>query len=124
MDRDLQEFREFRRRLNDRITESGHLGLKRFLALDHQAYQPGALDVRTKELMGLAASVALRCDDCITYHLERCVQEGLSREQLLDALNVALVIGGSITIPHLRRAVRALDALLAEAAAGGASRKS
>jgi AhpD family alkylhydroperoxidase len=115
MDHALEEFREFRREMNVRITESGHLGLKRFFALDHQAYLPGALDARTKELMGLAASLVLRCDDCITYHLERCVQEGLSREQLLDAFNVALVVGGSITIPHLRRAVRTLDALLAEA---------
>ncbi len=124
MDRALQEFREFRREMNDRITKSGHLGLKRFLALDHQAYQPGPLDARSKELMGLAASVALRCDDCITYHLERCVQEGLSREQLLDALNVALVVGGSITIPHLRRAVRMLEALLAEAVDEGGNRES
>jgi AhpD family alkylhydroperoxidase len=67
--------------------------------------------------MGLAASLALRCDDCVTYHLERCVAEGLSREELLDALNVALVVGGSITIPHLRRAVRTLDALPAETSA-------
>ena len=120
MDRSLQEFRQFRRQLNARITESGHLDLKRFFALDHQAYLPGALDVRTKELMGLAASLALRCDDCVTYHLERCVAEGLSRDELLDALNVALVVGGSITIPHLRRAVGTLDALLAEAPAGTA----
>jgi AhpD family alkylhydroperoxidase len=115
MDASLQEFRRFRREMNERILESGHLGLKRFFALDHQAYLPGALDVRTKELLGLAASLALRCDDCVTYHLERCVQEGVTRKELLEALNVALVVGGSITIPHLRRAVRTLDALLEEA---------
>jgi AhpD family alkylhydroperoxidase len=101
--------------MNAKITQSGHLGLKRFFALDHQAYLPGALDTRTKELLGLAASLTLRCDDCVTYHLERCVEEGFSRGEVLDALNVALVVGGSITIPHLRRAVRTLDALLAEA---------
>jgi len=119
MERSLQEFREFRREMNERILASGHLGLKRFFALDHHAYLPGALDARTKELLGLAASLALRCDDCVTYHLERCVQEGLGREELLEALNVALMVGGSITIPHLRRAVRTLDALLAEARRGG-----
>ena len=112
----LEEFRRFRREMNERITESGHLGLKRFFALDHQAYQPGALDTRTKELLGLACSLALRCDDCVTYHLERCVEEGFGREEVLDALNVALVVGGSITIPHLRRAVRTLDLVLEEKA--------
>ena len=114
----LEEYRAFRREMNERIQASGHLGLKRFLALDHQAYLPGALDARTKELLGLAASLALRCDDCMTYHLERCVAEGLTREELLEALNVALVVGGSIAIPHLRRAIRTLDLLLEEARPG------
>ena len=116
MDPRLEEFRAFRREMNERIRQSGHLGLKRFFALDHQAYLPGGLDARTKELMGLAASLALRCDDCVTYHLERCVAEGVRRGELLEALNVALVVGGSITIPHLRRAVETLDLLLAERA--------
>lgn len=116
MDPDLAEFRRFREEMNTKIQESGHLGLKRFLALDHQAYLPGALDRRTKELMGLAASLALRCDDCVTYHLERCVAEGFNREELLEALNVGLVVGGSITIPHLRRGVATLDSLLIERA--------
>ncbi len=118
MEPDLEHFRAFRKDMNARIQESGHLGLKRFFALDRQAYQPGALDVRTKELMGLCASLALRCDDCVTYHLERCVQEGLGRPELLEALNVALVVGGSITIPHLRRAVRMLDTLLGDSKQG------
>lgn len=114
MDHELERFRTFRREMNERIQATGHLGLKRFFALDHQAYLPGALDVRTKELLGLACSLALRCDDCVTYHLERSLVEGWTRDELLEALNVALVVGGSITIPHLRRAIRTLDVLIAE----------
>jgi AhpD family alkylhydroperoxidase len=80
------------------------LGIKRFFALDHQTYEPAALGTKTKELLGLVASAVLRCDDCITYHLARCDEEGWNRDQVIDALNVALVVGGSITIPHVRRA--------------------
>ena len=100
----LEQFHEFRRQMNEEILASGHLGLKRFFALDHQAYEKGALEPKVKELLGLVASTVLRCDDCITYHLERCVEEGTTREEILEALNVSLVVGGSITIPHLRRA--------------------
>jgi AhpD family alkylhydroperoxidase len=95
--------------MNARILSAGNLGIKRFFALDSRAYEKGALDVRTKELLGLVASAVLRCDDCITYHFIRCVQEGISDRELFEALNVALVVGGSITIPHIRRAVGALD---------------
>jgi len=105
----LKEFNEYRRRMNERILSSGNLGLKRFWALDSRAYEAGALDEKTKELLGLATSTVLRCDDCITYHIIRCIQLGVTYEELLEALNVALVVGGSITIPHLRRAVEAID---------------
>ena len=107
----LAEFRTFRERMNARILETGNLELKRFFALDTRAYEAGALDVRTKELMGLAASMVLRCDDCITYHVIRCKEEGVTDEQLLEAFNVALIVGGSIVIPHLRRAVDMVDRL-------------
>lgn len=110
----IADFNRFRSDLNEEILSSGHLGMKRFFALDHQCYTPGALDSKTKELLGLVASCVLRCDDCITYHLIRCAEEGWTREQVIDALNVALIVGGSITIPHIRRAfarMRELDAL-------------
>jgi len=105
----LEEFRRYRERMNARILTSGGLGIKRFFALDSRAYEKGALDVKTKELMGLVASTVLRCNDCITYHVIRCVQEGVSDAEFFEALNVALIVGGSITIPHLRRAVEVLD---------------
>jgi len=100
----LDDFQKFRADLNDEILNCGHLGMKRFFALDHQAYDSGALDEKTKELLGLVASMVLRCDDCITYHLVRCGEVGWKREEVIDALNVALIVGGSITIPHVRRA--------------------
>ena len=112
----LEEFRKFREKMNARILESDNLEIKRFFALDTRAYDAGALPVQTKELMGLVASMVLRCDDCVTYHIVRCAEEGVTRAQFLEAFNVALVVGGSITIPHLRRAVAALDEL--EAATG------
>ncbi len=100
----LEQWHKFRRQMNEEILESGHLGLKRFFALDHQAYEKGALEPKVKEMLGLVASLVLRCDDCVTYHLERCREEGATREELLEILNIGLVAGGSITIPHLRRA--------------------
>ena len=110
----LDNFQKFRADLNEEILNCGHLGMKRFFALDHQAYEPGALDTKTKELLGLVSSAVLRCDDCITYHLVRCAEEGWNREQVIDALNIALIVGGSITIPHVRRAfarMREIDSL-------------
>ncbi len=101
---DLANFQKFRTELNDEILTCGHLGMKRFFALDHQAYEAGALPTKMKELLGLVASTVLRCDDCITYHLVRCGEEGWKREEVIDALNVALIVGGSIAIPHVRRA--------------------
>ena len=100
----ISEFEKFRSKMNEEILGCGHLGMKRFFALDHQAYEKGVLTGKTKELLGLAASTVLRCDDCITYHLLRCAEEGWKRDEVIDALNVALIVGGSIVIPHLRRA--------------------
>jgi AhpD family alkylhydroperoxidase len=100
----LEHFHAFRKEMNEEIQASDHLGMKRFFALDHQAYQEGALDGKTKELLGLVASAVLRCDDCITYHLVQCGEAGWKRDEVIDALNVALIVGGSIVIPHLRRA--------------------
>jgi AhpD family alkylhydroperoxidase len=101
----LTEFREFRERMNTRILGENNLVVNRFFALDGRAYEAGALDVKTKELLGLVASMVLRCDDCITYHLIRCREEGVTRAEAFEACSVALVVGGSIVIPHLRRAV-------------------
>jgi len=106
---EFEEFRRYRERMNTRILSAGNLGIKRFFALDSRAYGKNALDTKTKELLGLVASTVLRCNDCITYHIIRCVQEGVSDAELFEALNVALVVGGSITIPHIRRAVEVLD---------------
>lgn len=101
----LEEFRAFRERLNERIHAAGDLTINRFFALDGRAYDQGALEAPTKELLGLVASMVLRCDDCISYHLIRCREEGWGDEELFEAFAVALVVGGSIVIPHLRRAV-------------------
>lgn len=114
----LEEWQEYRRRMNEKILGTDHLGIKRFFALDHQAYLEGALPTKVKELLGLVASLVLRCDDCITYHIIRCHEEGVSREEFLEAFNVALVVGGSITIPHLRRAFERLEEVEAKDQAG------
>jgi AhpD family alkylhydroperoxidase len=107
----LDDFKAYRTRMNERIAHIDHLGLKRFFNLDTAAYRDGALDGRTKELLGLTASAVLRCNDCIDYHLIQCVEAGWTDEELHDALNVALVVGGSILIPHLRHAVETIDLL-------------
>jgi len=107
----LEEFRLFRERMNERILNAGNLEIKRFFALDTRCYEAGALPVRTKELLGLVASLVLRCDDCITYHVIRCKEEGVTNDELFETLSVGLVVGGSIVIPHLRRAVDMLDRL-------------
>jgi AhpD family alkylhydroperoxidase len=110
----MDDFDRYRAEMNERLLDSNHLGIKRFFALDTQAYEDGALDKRTKELLGLVASIVLRCDDCITYHIKQCVDVGVNRPQFLDVFNVALVVGGSITIPHLRRAIDRLDRTLSQ----------
>jgi AhpD family alkylhydroperoxidase len=110
----MDQFRDYRTRMNNRIGEIDHLGIKRFFSLDSGAYRDQALDSKTKELLGLVASTVLRCNDCIDYHLEQSINEGWSDEELYDALNVALVVGGSIVIPHLRHAVETIDILRSE----------
>ena len=110
----LERFREERQRQNTRILASEHLGIKRFFNLDEAAYRDGALDARTKEMMGLVASMVLRCDDCIDYHIIQCVDLGVSEAEMIEVFNVALIVGGSIVIPHLRHAFDTLDVLLAE----------
>ena len=107
----VKAFTEFRQRMNKRILDEPNQVVRRFFALDTQTYQAGALDVKTKELCGLTASMVLRCDDCISYHVAQCKDAGVSREEMFEAFSVGLVVGGSIVIPHLRRAVDFLDRL-------------
>lgn len=107
----LEQFRKEREEANEKIFDLNHLGIKRFFNLDNNTYKEGALPVQTKELLGLVASTVLRCNDCIDYHLEHCAKSGSTREEIVDALNVALVVGGSIVIPHLRHAVETLEIL-------------
>ena len=114
----LDDFRAYLERMNERILGAGHLGIKRFFNLDTTAYKDGTLDRRTKELLGLVASAVLRCNDCIDYHIIECVETGYSDEELYEALNVALVVGGSIVIPHLRHAFETIDLLREELATG------
>lgn len=110
----LQQFREHRKEMNEKIFDLDHLGVKRFFNLDTNTYRDGALPGKTKELLGLVASAVLRCNDCIDYHLEQCAKRGFTKEEITDALNVALVVGGSIVIPHLRHAVETLEILREE----------
>ena len=110
---DPDEWHEYRARMNQRILSEDNLSLKRFFAVDTDVYEAGALDAKTKELLGLVASLVLRCDDCVRYHVERCLQEGVTPAEMTEALTIGLVVGGSITIPHLRRAFEALDAFAA-----------
>lgn len=105
----LDEFQEYRSKMNERIADIDHLGIKRFYNLDNCAYKDAALPAKTKELLGLVASMVLRCNDCIDYHILQCVEAGWTDDELYDAFNVSLVVGGSIVIPHLRHAVESLD---------------
>ena len=107
----LEEFREERAEANDKIFDLDHLGIKRFFNLDNNTYKDGALSGETKELLGLVASTVMRCNDCIDYHLEECAKAGFSKDEIVDALNVAMMVGGSIVIPHLRHAVNTLEIL-------------
>ena len=107
----LAEFTVFRQRMNERILGEDNQVVRRFFALDTQTYKAGALDVKTKEMLGLVASMVLRCDDCISYHVAQCKEAGVSREEFFEVFSVGLVVGGSIVIPHLRRAVDFLDRL-------------
>lgn len=105
----VDDFTPFRKRMNERILGHDNQVVRRFFALDTQTYQPGALDVKTKEMLGLVASLVLRCDDCISYHVAQCKEAGVSEDEFFEIFSVGLVVGGSIVIPHLRRAVDFLD---------------
>ena len=110
----LQLFREKRAAQNEKVLGLDHLGIKRFFNMDTNTYRDGALESKTKELLGLVASTVLRCNDCIDYHLEQCAKTGSTKAEIVDALNVALMVGGSIVIPHMRHAVDMLDFLETE----------
>lgn len=107
----ISEFNDYRARMNERILAHDNLVIKRFWSLDNQAYQAGALDVQTKEMLGLVASMVLRCDDCIKYHLGKCHEVGLSTDAIFEVFAIANLVGGSICIPHTRRAVEYWEAL-------------
>ncbi|HEY6947805.1 MAG TPA: carboxymuconolactone decarboxylase family protein [Gemmatimonadales bacterium] len=105
----LSDFDAFRTRMNDAILGAGNLTINRFFALDHRAYEPGALGTKTKEMLGLVSSLVLRCDDCVTYHIVRCAEQGVTDDEFHEIFAVGLVVGGSIVIPHLRRAMARLE---------------
>jgi len=107
----VAKIRKYRLDMNEKILNSGFNDFKRFFSLDNKAYLEGAIPVKYKELMGLVGSMVLRCNECIFYHLDRCVSEGVSKQELYEAMNIALIIGGSIVIPHLRYAFEVLEEL-------------
>ena len=107
----LKEFQSFRKKMNDRILGADNRAIKRFFGVDTLTYEPGKLDTRTKEMLGLVSSMVLRCDDCVSYHILQCKDNGVSDEEMFEVFSVALTVGGSIVIPHLRRAVAFLDEL-------------
>ncbi|SCY40471.1 carboxymuconolactone decarboxylase family protein [Flavobacterium caeni] len=111
----VQEFNDYRSKMNEKLLADNNLVIKRIFNLDTNAYAAGALDVKTKELLGLVASVVLRCDDCIKYHLETSHKEGISKEEMMEAMGIATLVGGTIVIPHLRRAYEFWEALENEA---------
>lgn len=110
----VEQFTAYRKRMNERILAEDNQVVRRFFALDTQTYKEGALDLKTKELLGLVASLVLRCDDCVSYHVAQCKDAGVSRDEFFETFSVGLVVGGSIVIPHLRRAVDFLDELEAK----------
>ncbi len=116
MKKNTSEARKYRADMNERILNSGFRDFNKFFALDNKAYVDGALNAKTKELMGLVASMVLRCNDCIFYHIDRSIQEGASRQELMESFNIALIVGGSIVIPHLRYAFEVMDDIFAESA--------
>ncbi len=113
MGKKLAAFHEFRSAMNEKLLSKGNLQLKRFFNLDSQVYVDGVLPGKTKELMGLVASTVLRCDDCVTYHMIQCANLGVTDEEFFETFNVILIVGGSITIPHIRRAVETLEEIRA-----------
>lgn len=110
----VNEFNAYRSKMNDKLLADNNKIIKRIFNLDTNAYQEGALDIKTKELLGLVASTVLRCDDCVKYHLESSYKIGLKKEEVVEALSIATLVGGTIVIPHLRRAYEYWDALETE----------
>ncbi|MBK8852850.1 MAG: carboxymuconolactone decarboxylase family protein [Saprospiraceae bacterium] len=110
----IKEFNDYRTRMNDVILSKDNIVLKRFFSLDNQTYKDGALSEKTKELLGLVASMVLRCDDCIKYHLGTCFELGVTTEEVYEVFSVANLVGGSICIPHTRRAAEYWEELLKE----------
>lgn len=111
MDNSVTSFNDYRSKMNERILASDNLVIKRLFNLDTQTYSEGALDSKTKEMLGLVASLVLRCDDCVKYHLEKCHILGVQKNELFEILSVGTIVGGTIVIPHLRRAVEYWDEL-------------
>lgn len=107
----VQEFNDYRSKMNEKLLADNNLVIKRIFNLDTNAYAKGALDVKTKELLGLVASAVLRCDDCIKYHLETSYKHGITKEEMMEAMGIATLVGGTIVIPHLRRAYEFWEAL-------------
>ena len=107
----VQEFNDYRSKMNDKLLADNNKIVKRIFNLDTNAYEEGALDVKTKELLGLVASTVLRCDDCIKYHLETAFKNGITKEEMMEAMGIATLVGGTIVIPHLRRAYEFWEAL-------------
>jgi AhpD family alkylhydroperoxidase len=101
----VKEFNEYRAKMNQKILDSDNKTMKRIYSLDTLTYKEGALSTRTKEMLGLATSMVLRCDDCIKYHLEKCFEQGVSTDEIFEVFGVANLVGGTIVIPHTRRAV-------------------
>ncbi|MBU6470183.1 MAG: carboxymuconolactone decarboxylase family protein [Gammaproteobacteria bacterium] len=114
MGKRVKEFDAFRRRMNERILAEDNRVIKRVFSVDSLTYEDGALPAKTKELLGLTASMVLRCDDCVSYHIGQCIESGCSKDEIVEAMSVALVVGGTIVIPHMRRAIEFMDELQAE----------
>jgi AhpD family alkylhydroperoxidase len=110
----VKAFNDYRSKMNDRILQVDNKVMKRLYNLDTNTYMEGALPVKTKEMLGLVASMVLRCDDCIKYHVERCKAEGITENELFEVFSIANIVGGTIVIPHTRRAVEYWDALSSE----------
>jgi AhpD family alkylhydroperoxidase len=107
----VDDFNSYRSRMNERILDADNLVIKRLFNLDTNTYTEGALTVKTKEMLGLVASMVLRCDDCVRYHLQKCHENGVTREEVFEVFSIATIVGGTIVIPHLRRAVEFWEAL-------------
>jgi len=107
----VQDFNDYRARMNDKIMGSENKVLKRIFNLDTNAFAEGALDIKTKEIVGLACSLVLRCDDCVKYHLGKCHEMKMTKAEIMEACSIANLIGGTIVIPHLRRAVEYWEVL-------------